>query len=75
MSRTVVLAYADKADADAMAINYCNDYTVMVIGPTDQVMLAREKEDGIVWRSGTQADFYLMVATKDPIAGPKAPGG
>jgi hypothetical protein len=73
MSRTVVLAYASKADADAMAINYSNDYTVMVIGPTDQVMLAREKEDGVVWRSGTKADFYVMVATKDEVTGPQHP--
>ena len=73
MSRTVVLAYADKAAADTMAVDYSNDYTVMVIGPTDQVMLARESEDGVVWRSGEQADFYVMIATKDPIAGPKAP--
>ncbi|MDF0487353.1 hypothetical protein PX554_04365 [Sphingomonas sp. H39-1-10] len=74
MSRTVILAYADKAAADAMAVNYANDYTVMVIGPTDQVVLARESEDGVVWRSGAEADFYVMIATKDPIAGPKAPG-
>ncbi len=74
MSRTVVLAYANRADADAMAVAYSNDHTVMVIGPTDQVLLAREKEDGIVWRSGAQADFYVMIATKDRITGPHAPG-
>lgn len=75
MSRTVVLAYADKADADAMAVDYSDEYTVMVIGPTDQVMLAREKEDGVVWRSGQQTDFYVVIATKDPIAGPQTPVG
>lgn len=73
MSQTVILAYASQADAQAQAVNYSNDYSVMVIGPTDQVLLARETEDGMVWRSGTQADFYVMIATKDPIAGPRAP--
>lgn len=75
MSRTVMLAYASQADAQAQAVSYSNDYSVMVIGPTDQVLLARETEDGIVWRSGAQADFYVMIATKDPIAGPRAPDG
>jgi hypothetical protein len=70
-----MLAYASQADAQAQAVNYSNEYSVMVIGPTDQVLLARETEDGIVWRSGAQADFYVMIATKDPIAGPRAPAG
>lgn len=74
MSRTIMLAYGSHADAQAKAADYSSDYNVMVIGPTDQVLFAREQEDGIVWRSGPQAEFYVMVATKDPIAGPKAPG-
>ena len=75
MSRTVVLAFAKKDDADAMAVNYADDHTVMVIGPTDQVMLARGTEDGSVWRSGPDADLFLLVATKDTIAGPRKAGG
>lgn len=72
MSRTVILAYSDRADADAMAVAYSDDHRVMVIGPTDQVMLAREKEDGVVWRSGASAEFFVLVATKDTITGPTA---
>jgi hypothetical protein len=74
MSRTVVLGYSKKLDADKMAANYSDDHTVMVIGPTDQVLLAREAEDGLVWRSGPEADLFVMIATKDKIAGPVAPG-
>jgi hypothetical protein len=46
----------------------------MIVGGTDQVLLAREAEDGVVWRSGPDADLFVMIATKDNIAGPKAPG-
>lgn len=67
MSRTVVLGYAKKDDAVAMAANYSDDYTVMVIGPTDQVLMARETEDGLVWRSGPTADLFVMIATKDAV--------
>ncbi len=75
MSRTVMLACASQANAQAQAANYSDEYSVMVIGPTDQVLLARETEDGVPWRSGAQADFYVMIATKDPIVGPRAPDG
>ncbi|WDF72310.1 hypothetical protein [Novosphingobium sp. KACC 22771] len=70
MSRTVVLGYAKKEDAIAMAANYSNDHAVMVVGPTDQVLMARETDDGIVWRSGPTADLFVMIATKDPIERP-----
>jgi hypothetical protein len=48
-------------------------YRVLIIGPTDQALFARENEDGSVWRSGAAADLYLMIASKDPIAGPDGP--
>ena len=69
MSRTVILAFASKKDAQVQAANYASDHKVMILGPTDQVLLARESEDGLVWRSGPDSDFYVMVATKDVIAG------
>jgi hypothetical protein len=74
MSRTVILAFKDQADAQAMAVNYSNDHTVMIIGGTDQVVLARGTDDGVVWRSGPAADLFVMIATKDALAGPHAPG-
>lgn len=67
MARTVVLGFAKQADAQAMAANYENDHQVMIIGGTDQVLLARETDDGIVWWSGPTADLFVLVATKDPI--------
>lgn len=74
MSRTIILGFKDQADAQAAAANYSNDHTVMIIGGTDQVLLAREADDGVVWRSGPEADLFVMIATKDPIAGPQSPG-
>jgi hypothetical protein len=68
MARTVVLGFAQQADAQAMAADYSNDHEVMIIGGTDQVLIARESDDGIVWRSGPDADLYLMIATKDTIS-------
>lgn len=73
MSRTVVLGYSKKEDAQQMAKNYSNDHTVMIIGPTDQVLMARETDDGVVWRSGASADLFVLVATKDKIAAPQNP--
>jgi hypothetical protein len=73
MSRTVVLGFAKVADAQAAAANYKDNHTVMIIGPTDQVLFARETDDGVVWRSGADADIFVMIATKDQIAGPHAP--
>lgn len=73
MSRTVVLGYAKQTDAVASAANYSNEYKVMIIGPTDQVLFARETDDGVVWRSGPDADMYVMIATKDEIVGPHQP--
>jgi hypothetical protein len=74
MSRTVILAFKNQADAQAMAASYSNDHRIMIVGGTDQVLLAREAEDGVVWRSGADADLFVMIATKDKIAGPQAPG-
>lgn len=73
MSRTVILAYEKQADAQAMAANYSNDHTVMIVKGTDQVLLARGTEDGVVWRSGPTADLYVLIATRDPIDGPRKP--
>ena len=73
MSRTVILGFKNQADAQEMAANYSNDHRVMIIGGTDQVLLARETDDGTVWRSGPDADLFVMIATKDAIAGPRAP--
>jgi hypothetical protein len=67
MARTVVLGFTKEGDAQAMAANYANDHEVMIIGATDQVLLARETDDGIVWRSGPDADLFVMVATKDAV--------
>lgn len=75
MSRTHVLGYAKLEDAQAMAAYYSADYRVMIIGPTDQVMVARENKDGVVWRSGPDAELHLLIATKDAIAGPQPGGG
>lgn len=72
MSRTVILAFKTQADAQAMAASYSNDHRVMIIGATDQVLLARETDDGTVWRSGPNADLFVMIATKDTIVGPSA---
>lgn len=74
MARTVVLAFKKQADAQSMATSYSPDHHVMIIGPTDQVLTARESEDGSVWRSGPDADLFVMIATKDVIVGPRAPG-
>ena len=74
MARTHVLAFAKLEDAQDMAGQYSATYKVMLIGPTDQVMLARETDDGVVWRSGEQADFHLLIATKAEIIGPDLPG-
>lgn len=74
MARTVILAFKEQADAQSMAASYSADHHVMIIGPTDQVLTARESEDGSVWRSGADAELFVMIATKDAIAGPKAPG-
>jgi len=67
MARTVVLGFSKEADAQKMAADYANDYQVMIIGGTDQVLIARETDDGIVWRSGPNDDLFLMIATRDQI--------
>jgi hypothetical protein len=74
MSRTHVLGFAKLEDAQAMAAYYSADYKVLIIGPTDQVMVARDNKDGVVWRSGPDADVHLLVATKDTITGPQPAG-
>jgi hypothetical protein len=74
MSRTVILAFKKKADAQSAAASYSTDHQIVIVGGTDQVLLARENEDGVVWRSGPDADLFVMIATKDSIAGPQAPG-
>lgn len=70
MSRTEIVAYTSKEDADKLAVARSEDHKVMVIGPTDQVGLARDFEDGKVLRSGPDTDFWVVIATKDAIAGP-----
>lgn len=75
MSRTWVLGYAKLEDAQAQVANYRDDYKVLLIGPTDQCIFAREDGDGTFWKSGPAADVYIVVATKDGIAGPVGPDG
>ena len=74
MSRTHVLGFARLEDAQSAAAFYSTKYKVMIIGPMDDVVLAREKKDGVAWRSGDTEDLHLMIATKSEIVGPKDPG-
>jgi hypothetical protein len=74
MSRTQILGYAKLEDAQAMAAFYSADHKVIIVGPTDQVMVARENKDGIVWRSGPDAEVHLLIATQDTITGPQPAG-
>jgi hypothetical protein len=74
MAQSVVLGFTKQSDAQALAQAYrTKQYRVLIIGPTDQALFARENEDGSVWRSGPTADLFLMIATKDPLIGPDGP--
>ena len=42
-------------------------YHVAVAGPTDAVRLAKAEDDAVVWESGAEADWYLVLASKAPI--------
>lgn len=72
MSKTIVLGCASLDEAQTQAVVYSRDHKVMVIGPTDQVMVSHGDSDE-TWRSGGGSDLYLMIATKDALAGPRLP--
>ncbi len=71
MSTTKVLGYSELAKAQGMAAQFSTDHKVMIIGPTDRVVLEKEGQDGTTWTSGATAEFYLLIATKDKIVGPQ----
>lgn len=74
MAQSVILGFTSQKDAQEMAGAYrAKDYAVLMIGPTDQALFAREDEDGSVWRSGPTAELYLMIASKDPVTDPDRP--
>lgn len=39
-------------------------YHVAVTGPTDAIRLANGQDDTKIWESGTEGDWYLVVASK-----------
>lgn len=42
-------------------------YHVAVAGPTDAVRLIQGGGDVIEWESGTESDWYLVLASKSPL--------
>ena len=74
MPTTKVLGYTDREKAQSEAAQFSIDHKVMIIGPTDRVVLEKVNQDGTTWTSGDAADFYLLIATKDPLVGPQPEG-
>ena len=76
MARTFVLAFTNSDAADTKMGELADDgFTIVKIAPTDQLEFKKDSDPSTVWRSGGQADFILVVATKDPVTGPVAPAG
>ncbi len=42
-----------------------NGYTVLGAGPSNMVLLRGDVDNG-TWDSGTQADWFVAIATKSP---------
>ena len=65
MATTRVLAFTDSDKADEAAGFYkAGGYTVVRIAQTDNIQL-KNGTTGEIWFSGPDADWILLIATKD----------
>ncbi len=68
MAKTFVLAFTKGDDADAAVGEYsAGGYKIVRIEPTDRVELKSGTEASVHWKSGADADFILVIATKGEI--------
>lgn len=68
MAMTRILARRSEQEAGEVASEYRHgQYKVIRIGPTDKVELNLEGEPSLYWKGGSDADWYLVIATEDAV--------
>ena len=66
MADTHIFMTQDAAKADQTA-GFWKDlnYTVLAIGPTSPIEVAKADDESVLWEPQADGDWYCVVATKD----------
>lgn len=68
MGTTFIRAFKDSDKADAeVGFRKTQGFDVVRIGPTDRIQLDGESPSSILWESGGDKDWIVIVATKDGV--------
>lgn len=68
MATTKLLAYKTSDEADNAVGFYTSlGYSIARVGPTDRIEMDGGSPTSIVWDSGIENDWTIIIATKDGI--------